>query len=129
MKFLQVRAVLFGSKGRVRLAELNQIRRLRGCEWNGSSAGSAVVAAATMLKSPWSSTMLSTGNTPAGVVMVAITDALPAVAQQQPDIEALTARGRSILLECSAHGEAGALDLAQCPGAGDIAAQRHGARN
>jgi hypothetical protein len=48
------------------------------------------------------------------------------MAQQQPDIEALTARGRPELLEWRAHGEAVALDLAQCPGAGDIAAQRHG---
>ena len=127
MKVLQERAVLFSSTDRVQLAELNQILRLRGCEWNGRSAGSAVLGAATMLKSPWSSTMLSTGNTPAGAVMVAITDALPAVAQQQPDIEALTAWGRSMLLECSAHEDAGALDLAQCPGVGDIAAQKHGA--
>src|SRR5437899_6117404 len=36
-----------------RLAELNQIRRLMDCGRDGRSAGSAVVAAAAMLETPW----------------------------------------------------------------------------
>src|SRR2546425_9197225 len=128
MKSLQERAGLLRSTDRVQLADLNQIRRLRGCEWNRSRWGSALVEAATMLKSPWSSSMLSRGNTPAGAVMVAITDAPPAMAQQQPDIEALRAWGRSMLLECKAHGEAGALDPPQSPRRGDTPSQRHSAR-
>jgi len=47
--------------------------------------------------------------------------------QQQPGVEALTAWGRSMLLECSPHGETGALALAQCSVVGAAAAQRHGA--
>jgi len=49
------------------------------------------------------------------------------MAQQQPGVEALTAWGRSVLPECRAQGEAGALALAQCSVVGAAAAQRHGA--
>jgi len=80
-----------------------------------------------MLKSVWFSTAIREGSTPPGTLTGAIADAFSAMAQQQPGVEALTAWGRSMLLECNPHGETGALALAQCSVVGAAAAQRHGA--
>jgi hypothetical protein len=79
-----------------------------------------------MLETPWFPTAFWTGKMPPGAVTVAIADTPPIVLQQQPDREALTTWGRSMVLEWIAHGELRALDMAQCAGMGAVASQRHG---